>query len=206
MAIANFVEGVKDWQPLLGALLGFGALTFGALYNYKLGRKRDDAIRDKEALSVALGLYSEINIISKELATLANSVGGWYLRSGVYGYDLPKHYTGNFVLPEPTLFRALAAKVGMLPPEILMPITRFYGFYGEVVGHFPKILEDNEHRISYGVEWVLDPAISAIEGVQSALREIEKIGNIKSTLAVPNLVSAKQAVKLSDEMHPENLE
>ncbi len=206
MAFGAFFAELKDWQPVLGAALGFGALTWGALYNYRLGRRRDDAVREKEALSVALGLYSEINIISKELASLANTVAGWYLRRGVYGDDLPRYYSGNFVLPEPILFKALAAKVGMLPPEILMPITRFYGFYGEAVGHFPKILEDNEHRIRYGVEWVLDPAISAIEGVQSALREIEKIGNIKSTLPIPILVSAKEAVKLSDDMHTDNLE
>jgi hypothetical protein len=167
---------------------------------------RDDAIREKESLSVALGLYSEINLISKELANLANSVGAWYLRTGVYGDGLPAHYSASFVLPEPTLFKALAAKVGMLSPEVLVPITRFYGYYGEAIGHFPKILENNERGISYGVEWVLTPAISAIEEVQPALREIERISGITDHVTQPCLLKAKGAKSLSDEMHPDAVE
>jgi hypothetical protein len=200
MAMLSFFAELKDWQPVLGSVFGFGALTWGALYNYRLGRKRDDAIREKEALSVALGLYSEINLISNELASLANSIGGWYVRNGISGNDLPTHFAGNFVLPDPTLFKALSAKIGMLSPEILKPITRFYAYYSEAIGHFPKILENNESGISYGVEWVLDPAISAIEEVQPALREIERIGGIAEQTLTPCLLKAKKAKEMSDEM------
>jgi hypothetical protein len=203
MTAENLCMELKGWQPLLGAALGFFALTWGALYNYRLNRKRDDAIREKETLSVALGLYGEISLISRELASLANSVGAWYLRTGVYGHDLPAHYSASFVFPEPILYKALAAKVGMLSPEVLVPVTKFYGYYSEAIGHFPKILEDNGRGISYGVEWVLTPAISAIEDVQSALREIERIGGITDHATPPSLQKAKDAKNLSDEMHPD---
>lgn len=201
MAFYEFYLHLKGWQTVIGAILGFGALTWGALYNYHLGRRRDDAVREKEATSVALGLYSEINLISKELAKLANSVGRWYMRTGVSGGSLPAHYSGSFVLPDATLFKALAAKVGMLSPDVLMPITRFYGYYSEVLIHFPKILEDDQRGISYGAEWVLSPAISAIDEVQTALREIERIGGITTPASVPDLQKAQKAVKLANDVN-----
>ncbi|MBW4331575.1 hypothetical protein KY084_11915 [Stakelama sp. CBK3Z-3] len=137
MTFIDFLQELKGWQPLIGTVLGFGALTWGALYNYRLGRKRDDAIREREALAVALALYSEIGLIINELARLANAVGGWYLRFGPSGDNVPAHFSDSFVFPEPTLFKALAPKTGMLSPDVLLLVTRFYGYYGETVGHFP---------------------------------------------------------------------
>lgn len=192
---------LKGWQSLIGAALGFGALTWGALYNYKLGRKRDDALRHAEAMSVALGLYSEINLISKELAALANTVGSWFLRAGYACDGVPKHFSESVVLPEPTLFKALASKVGLLPPEVLMGVTRFYGYYGEAGAHFQIILEDKDRKISYGVEWFLDPAIRAIEEVQPSLREIERLGGVAHPAPAPDLKKAKDARDVQHEMH-----
>jgi hypothetical protein len=196
-----FLE-LRNWQALMGTALGFGALTWGALYNYRLGRKRDDAIREQEARSVALGLYSEINLISKELAKSANSIGRWFLRAGVHGDGLPSHFSDSFVLPESTLFKALAPKVGMLSPDVLMSVTRFYGYYGEALSHFPKILENPESPISYGVEWFLGPAISAIDEVQPALREIERIGDITEAASKPDLERAREAIRLQEDLIP----
>jgi hypothetical protein len=203
MSYYGLYNELKGWQPVIGAVLGFGALTWGALYNYRLGRKRDDAIREKEALSVALGLYCEINLIVTELGHLANSLGNWYLRNAGLGDDVPAHFSDGFVLPEPTLYKALAPKIGMLSPEVLMPINRFYGFYGEAVRHLPKVLENDQRQISYGVEWVLDPAISAIDEVQPALLEVERLGNIANKSTVPDLARARQAQALQLEMRPD---
>ena len=202
MSIIDFLQELKGWQPLIGTVLGFGALTWGALYNYRLGRKRDDAIREKETLAVALALYSEIGLISKELASLANAVGGWYLRYAPSGENVPAHFSDSFVLPEPTLFKALASKIGMLSPSVLLPIIRFYGHYGETVNHFPLVLEDKERTISYGVEWVLGPAISAIEGVQPAMREIERVACLARETE-PDLTKARKAKMLEEDMRPD---
>lgn len=187
----------------MGAVLGFGALTWGALYNYRLGRKRDDAIREKETLSVALGLYSEISLISRELSKLANAVGRWSLRNGQFADGVPRHFSESFVLPDPTLFKALAPKFGMLPPAVLMPVARFYGYYGEALGHFPRILEDKEREIGYGVEWFLEPAINAIDEVQLALREIERLGEIPEPAPIPDLKMAREAKVLQEEIRGE---
>jgi len=203
MTFCEIYAELKGWQPVIGAVLGFGALTWGALYNFRLGRRRDDAIRAKEALSVALGLYAEINLISVELTKLSNAIGRWYLRTGHSGQSVPAHFSESFVLPEATLFKALAPKIGMLDPDVLMPIVRFYGHYGEAVAYFPKILEKTEDSaITYGVEWVLGPAIAAIDGVQSALREIEQLGEIAVPMAEPDLKKAREAQKLEEDMHP----
>jgi hypothetical protein len=203
MTIIDFLQELKGWQPLIGTVLGFGALTWGALYNYRLGRNRDDAIRKKEELAVALALYSEIDLISKELASLANAVGGWYLRHGPSGENVPAHFSESFVLPEPTLFKALASKIGMLSPDVLLPVTRFYGYYGETVGHFPHILDDEDRAINYGVEWVLSPAISAIDEVQPALREIERIAGILPRESAPDLAKARKAKTLEEDIRPD---
>lgn len=202
MSIIDFLRELKGWQALIGAVLGFGALTWGALYNYRLGRKRDDAIREKEALAVALALYSEIGLISKELARLANAVGGWYLRNGPSGDNVPAHFSDSFVLPEPTLFKALASKIGTLSPGVLLPITRFYGYYGETVSHFPLVLEDKERTINYGVEWVLGPAISAIDEVQPAMREIERIASLPRETD-PDLAKARKAKMFEEDTRPD---
>lgn len=200
MTLCELYGELKGWQSMIGSILGFAALTWGALYNYKLNRRRDDETRAKEALSVALGLYSEITLISKELVHLANSVGRWYLRTGISGGGLPAHFTESFVLPEATLFKALASKVGLLSPDILMPVARFYGYYGEAVTHFPHIVEDQDRKVGYGVEWVLDPAISAIDAVQSALREIERIGGISEPATMADLKTAREALALERDM------
>jgi len=202
MAIGDVLLELRNWQPLIGAALGFGALTWGALYNYRLGRKRDDAIREQEARSVALGLYSEINLISKQLASSANSVGSWFMRAGISGSGLPSYFSDGFVLPEPTLFRALAPKVGMLPPDVLMSVTRFYGYYGEALSHLPKIHDTPESPIGYGVEWFLGPAVSAIDEVQSALREIERMGRIREAAPKPDLEQARKALRMQDDIYP----
>lgn len=207
MTICEVYAELKGWQPVIGAMLGFGALTWGALYNFKLGRKRDDVIREKDALAVALGLYAEINIISVELAKLANAIGGWYTRTGYSGRSVPAHFSDSFILPEASLYKALAPKIGMLAPDLLMPIVRFYGLYGEVVAYFPKILEKNEESsISYGVEWVLEPAIRAIDGVEPALREIERIGTIVRPAPALGLKRARAAQDLEESLRPDSAE
>ena len=92
MTFCEIYAELKGWQPVIGAVRGFGALTWGAFYNFRLGRRRDDAIRAKEALSVALGLYAEINLISVELTKLSNAIGRWYLRTGHSGQSVPTHF------------------------------------------------------------------------------------------------------------------
>lgn len=198
-----FYVELKQWQTVIGSVLGFLALTWGALFNYHLGRKRDDRVRNIECVSIAIGIYGEVQQLSAELAKMANGIGGWYLRSGIRGDSAPQHFSGNWVLPDPLLYKALAPKLGMLPSIILEPLIKFYAYYNEAITHFPKILSDEERPVSYGVGWVLDPALRAIDEVQPALREIEKLGQIEGSPPMPTLDKAREAKNLEDEMHPD---
>lgn len=194
------IAELKGWQPLMGAVLGFVTLTLGALYNYHLGRKRDDHIRQQEALTVALALYSEIDLLSRDVAALANGVGGWFLRHQ-YSAAVPASYRGLYHLREPALYRALAPKLGLLTPATLLPITRFYSNYEEASRYFPKLLSDHGDTESYGPEWVLRPAIDALDGVQAALRLIEEIGDVSPSAPPPAIDRARKALVLYEDMN-----
>ncbi|MBO9622564.1 MAG: hypothetical protein J7500_07610 [Sphingomonas sp.] len=80
MTWADIYSELKGWQALIGSLLGFLALLGGALFNAHLNRKRDDRLRLAEAKIVALSLYGEVTLFRKDMASLANAVGGWYTK------------------------------------------------------------------------------------------------------------------------------
>jgi hypothetical protein len=70
----NFYEELKGWQGGIGSLLGFLALIVGALWNFRLNRRRDAALRAEEVVSVAAALYGEIVLLRIEAAGLARAV------------------------------------------------------------------------------------------------------------------------------------
>ena len=71
VTLSGIYAELKGWQSGIAALLGFIALIVGALFNFKLNRRRDDALRREEMLSVAIAIYGEILMLRTEVARLA---------------------------------------------------------------------------------------------------------------------------------------
>lgn len=193
---------LKGWQAVVGSVLGFGGLIAGALFNAHLNRKRDDRLREAEAITIALSLYGEIKLLRESAADVARALGAWFLDRGVYGNDLPEYYREIFQLRQPVIFAALASKIGMMNPSILLPITAFYSDYESALEHFPKLFKNADRIIDYGPEWVLQPAARAVEGVEVAVRRIEELGKISTPTPTPSIGRAKDALDLIEDLRP----
>lgn len=200
---ASVYQELRGWQALIGSLLGFGGLVIGALFNAHLNRKRDDRLRDTEAVTIALSLYGEIRLLRETAAELARVLGAWFINRGVHGHELPDHYREIYQLREPTLYNALAAKLGTLNPDILLPITKFYSDYETVTGHYPKLFHNEGQRVRYGPEWVLAPAIRAVEDIEEGLRHMERLGRIKIPARTPSVGRAQEALELDEALRPD---
>jgi len=170
---AIYVE-LKAWQGAIGSLLGFGALILGALFNFHLNRKRDEQLRGEEVIAITAAIYSEIIIIRRSLARMANAVGGRYLSMGLREDTFDEHFLKGIALPELRLYPALASKVGVLPSNLAFEIVSFYSRAEEAQTWLTRLREDETRPYSYGVNYVLDPALEAVNGVLSALRIMEK--------------------------------
>lgn len=46
--MSNDWAQLKDWQAGIGAVIGFGGLIIGALFNAHLNRRRDERLRVEE--------------------------------------------------------------------------------------------------------------------------------------------------------------
>jgi len=196
-----YVE-LKGWQTVIGSVLGFLALTWGALYNYHLGRNRDDRIREREGHAVALALYSEIVHLRRDLAVLANGVGRWYAAGGYNSLELPAHFLTSFRVPEPSVFEALKSKIGLLTADRLSQITAFYVELANAKQYIPELVGGESKMVSYGAEWVIEPAIKAITSVERFIAEIELTEGLPRT-AAPGLGKAQEALDLANELKPD---
>jgi hypothetical protein len=90
--------------------------------NFDLNRRRDAALRQEEMLSIAIAIYSEILLFREGVARLARILANMENR----GDDIDAQFLEDHRLAEPTLYPALAAKLGLLPPDLLIIITQFY--------------------------------------------------------------------------------
>jgi hypothetical protein len=102
-ASLNWVQNIPEGMATLvgsfaGSLIGLLALLVGALYNARLNRKRDDALRRAEAESIAVVLISELSCIRDSLLSNADKLAS------------PK--SEAFAVPD------LAHLVKLMPPSI----------------------------------------------------------------------------------------
>ena len=104
---------LKEWQTAIGSLLGFLALMVAALWNFHLNRRRDAALRAEETKSTAAALYGEIVLLRMQIAHLA-----WAVAAVETSYErrFDKHFLESHTLPDPTLYKGLAPKVGCSVP------------------------------------------------------------------------------------------
>jgi len=172
--LAALHEELKSWQQGIGALSGFLALMLAALFNYRLNRRRDQALRKEEALSIVVGLYGEIILLRKELARLARSVS----YSVAHRRDIDRHFLESHKLPEVVLFNNLSSKIGLLPADLALAITEFHQNLQQAKQWLPLMIEDESRGYSYSCLSVLIPARDGTQKIVTALNQIEKWASI----------------------------
>jgi hypothetical protein len=70
-------------------------------------------------------------------------------------------------LQDPLLYKALANKLGLLDPKLILAITDFHT--NLVRAWLPHLVESEDRKYSYSPLSVLEPAIRAIEGIKPTI-------------------------------------
>ena len=148
-----------------GFVFGITALILGALFNFRLNRRRDALLQAEEADAVAAALFGEIILIRKELARTANLVARREMANGSFD----KHFLELIRLQDPLLYKALANKLGLLDPAIILAITHFHANVEIVRAWLPHLVKTEERDFSYSPLTVLEPAIEAVEGIKPTI-------------------------------------
>lgn len=175
-------EELKSWQSAIAALVGFGGLIIGALWNFHLNRRRDADIRHNEMISVASALYGEILLLRQEAARVARIIAHWEAqRRDCFEQSSVEDYMPG----DPILYPALASKIGLLPPDIVLAITEFHKNYRDVKDNMPLVAE-RPGRVTFSSTAVLEPAWAAVMDIRPALRKIEALVGI-SEVSDPDL-------------------
>ncbi len=196
-------EELKSWQSGIGSVLGFGALMVAALWNFHLNRRRDARLREEEALSIAAALYGEIVLLRKEVASLARALALAHVNQGTQRYPgltIDKHLVEAHKLSEPQLYNALAAKVGLLSPDLVVEIIEFHQNCQEAQMWFPLLIDDKEREYRYVSSAVLTPARNAVKNISPALRKMEAMLSVSKPAEDPDLGQTELVIEMEDEM------
>jgi hypothetical protein len=102
---------------LTGSALGLFALLCGAMFNAHLNRRRDDALRSADRITLATALYAELQGVHR---TLLDNADGLSKRDS--GPD------GGFLVPEPTVkvFPVMLPKLGLLSADAVRKVMDAY--------------------------------------------------------------------------------
>lgn len=187
---------------LTGSFVGLLALMLAALFNFRLNRRRDDQIRAEEARSVAAALYGEILLLRRELASVGNLTASAYMAEGTDESRTLKfdaHFLERCQLSEPTLYKALASKIGLLSADLVIAITEFHARFEEVRKWMPQLVDEKDRGFGYSVLYVLIPARDAIEQISPALRNIEDIADIATPANDPDFRKMKTMIEYEEE-------
>ncbi len=86
------------------------------------------------------------------------------------------HTFADIVKPSKAiLYPALAPKLGLLPSNLLLPISRFYADFEEVVRNLPSLVRGDANQRLY----VVESAQRAVDEISPTLRQIEKLAGIQ---------------------------
>lgn len=190
---------VKSWQPLIGAASGFMALMIAALWNFHLNRRRDAHLRSEEVKSVAAALYGEIILLRGELARLAKTVATIALAQGTSPSStrkFDKYFLEQNTLPEAHLYKALADKIGMLSPDLVLSITRFHQSFHTAKTSLPLLVPDPERHFTYSASYVLIPACEGVNQIAPALRSMEQMLGVPTAAATPDTGLAEDLLEM----------
>lgn len=170
MALSQWLSGLQGAQAaffgsITGLLFGIVALIIGALFNFWLTRRRDARVRSEEADAVAAALYGEIVLFRQELARIAKLVASF----AGHHRDFDEHFLERVPLQDPSLYRTLASKVGLLDAQVLLSVVTFYNNVQSVRDWLPRLVEKEERKFSYSASTVLEPAIDGVEKILPTL-------------------------------------
>jgi hypothetical protein len=197
-------EELKSWQGAIGSVLGFAALIVGALWNFRLNRRRDAALRSEEAVSVAAAIYGEIVLLRIEAASLARAVAAVHISVGTQRdptINFDSHFVAAHQISDAMLYKALASKLGMLPAELIIGITAFHKNIQEMRNWLPLLIDDPGRKYSYSASQVLVPARDAVFDIIPTLRQIERMACIPTAAEVLDLGKAEGVIAMEDEQH-----
>lgn len=182
---------------LTGSVFGLVALVVGALFNFRLNRKRDALLREDEARAVAAALYSEMVLMRAELARTARLVANLQIREGKFD----KYLMERIRLQDPLLYKALASKLGLLDPKLVLAITDFHTKVQLVRDWLPQLVDNEDRRFSYSPLSVLEPALSAIEDVKPMLDTMATTMGIKPPPDEVDLARAYEVADMERDIH-----
>lgn len=190
-------DEIKGWQAAIGAVLGFVALMVAALWNFRLNRERDAALRRDEAVSVAAALYGEILLLRNEAAETARHVASRAIAIGTdgrYPYKFDQHFLAAHPFSEPIFYKALADKIGLLDADLVLGITEFHGNFQRVRTSLPLLVDVKDRGYSYSASTVLVPARDAVKRVIPTLRKIERMTGVVTPTPDPDLGRVEELI------------
>jgi hypothetical protein len=76
------------------------------------------------------------------------------------------------------LYKALAPKIGLLSPDLIISITEFHKNFQEVRTALPLLIEKPQRKYSYVASTVLVPARDAVRDIQPTLEKIERMTSV----------------------------
>jgi hypothetical protein len=82
------------------------------------------------------------------------------------------------VVSEAILYKALAAKLGLLPAQLIIAITEFHNNIQQVRNALPLLIDDPTRGYVYGASNVLVPARDAVLDIVPAMRIIEQMAKM----------------------------
>lgn len=211
MLYEPFFEWLSGLKPgpasfvgsLTGFIFGLIALVLGALFNFWLNRRRDNALRREEMKAVAAALYGEILLLREQVAYVGRITATTFVAEGTERKPSRKFdeiFLEQNTLTDPILYPALASKLGMLAPDLVLAITKFHDNYQSMRHWIPRMQPNEKREFTYSVLHVLSPAWSAIHDVKPALREIERLLEIKAAAGDPKTGQMGMVIEMEEEV------
>jgi hypothetical protein len=102
---------------LTGSTLGLVAILIGALFNARLNRQRDEAIREADRIAIASALHAELSNVYRAFLENAESL-----------VQRPPKPGNGFVVPEPAvkIFPEMIPKLGLLRSDTIHAVMVAY--------------------------------------------------------------------------------
>jgi len=195
--IYDFYAELKAWQTAIGAAIGFVALILGALFNSHLNRRRDTRLRHEEAIGVATALYGEIVLLRRETARIGNMIAARYTSYAYQkGEAFDKHFVEDHNIPDEFIYKALADKLGLLNPNLIISIAEFYQNLQEVRSWIPRLKNEETRGYNYSILNVLHPAREAVTRIGPSLREIEKMAKLQNNAETPEISKIEEVIDI----------
>ena len=190
-------EELKEWQAVLGAVLGFLALIFAAQWHFRLNRRRDKELKSEEALSVMAALYGEILVLRNEAALLARGVAQTRVDPSI---KLNQHFVDSHYLSKPLLYAALASKLGRLSADIVLAIIKFHNNFETARSWLPLLVDDKTRGYQHSVLTVLVPARSAVREIIPTLRQMEHVLSILEPASDPDMGMTDIIIEMEEQI------